>query len=136
MVLTSAGGLDVTVAGTGGLDIDMVNSAGSINISAGQAVADAIVINASDAAGGVQIQAGSVVNVSTNTGTKTVNLGNADGLTTVNIDATTLINDSINVNTSINTGSSTGAVDIGNAAAGQISLTSGAAIVGAAVGIA
>jgi hypothetical protein len=212
MVLTSAGGLDFTIAGTGGLDIDMVNSAGSINISAAQAVADAIVINASDAAGGVQIQAGSngvligdqadcavldlgnvvptsartttinggaigsaiadtldlgvggvtfagsskvvnintgsitlgtgttniasgnrvsgthTVNISTGTGTKVVNFGNADGLSTVNIDAITLINDSINVATSINTGTSTGGVAIGNALAGAMTIDTAAGI--------
>lgn len=207
MVVTSAGGLDIAVAGTGGLDIDMVNSAGSITITAAEAAGDAIVINASDAGGGVQIQAGSAgilignqadcavidmgdivptsartvtisggtvataiadtldigpdgvdtdagaskvvnintgtitlgtgttniasgnrvsgthdLNMSTGTGTKTVSVGNADGLTTVNIDAITLINDSINVNTSINTGTSTGTVAIGNAAATAITL--------------
>lgn len=68
------------------------------------------------------------VNISTGTGTKTVNLGNADGLTTFNLDAITLINDSLNVNTSINTGTSTGAVAIGNAAAGAITLDSAAGI--------
>ena len=214
MVLTSAGGLDFTVAGTGGLDVDMVNTAGSINITAGQAAAaDAIVINASAADSGVQIQAGSAgilignqadcavinlgdivptsartitvsggtvataiadtvdigpdgvdtnagaskvvninsgnitlgtgttniasgnrvsgthtANLSTGTGTKTVNVGNADGLTTVNIDAITLINDSINVNTSINTGTSTGAIALGNAAAGALTLDTAAGI--------
>ena len=216
MVLTSAGGLDFTVAGTGSLDIDMVNTAGSINISSAEAVADAIVIAATDAAGGVQIQAGTggiligneadttpidmgnfaptasrtitvgggtvvtaavtdtidiapdgattnansikvvniatgvvttgenninigtgtaasgthAVNISTNTGggTKTVNIGNADGLTTFNVDAITLINDSLNVNTSINTGTSTGVVAIGNGAAGAVTVDSGAGI--------
>jgi len=59
MVLTSAGGLDFVVAGTGGLDIDMANAAGSINITASEAAADAIVLHADDAAGGIQLQAGS-----------------------------------------------------------------------------
>lgn len=208
MVVTSAGGLDFAVAGTGGLDVDMVNTAGSINITAGEAAAaDAIVINASAADSGVQIQAGSpgilvgnqadcavidlgdivptsartitvaggtvataisdtvdigpdgvdtdagaskvvninsgnitlgtgttniasgnrvsgthTANISTGTGTKTVSLGNADGLTTFNVDAITLINDSINVDTSINTGTSTGTVAIGNSAATAINL--------------
>ena len=64
------------------------------------------------------------VNMSTGTGTKTVNVGNADAATTVNIDAITLINDSVNAGTSINTGTSTGAVTIGNALAGAISIDS------------
>lgn len=213
MVLTSAGGLDFVVAGTGALDIDMTNTAGAINLTSAQAAADAIIFEASGAAGGLQIRAGSAgiligneadtaiidigdvvptsartitvsggavataiadtldlapdgattdagaskvvnvntgaldtatlttnigsgnvasgthaVNVSTGTGTKTVNLGNADGLTTFNIDAITLINDSINVNTSINTGTSTGTVAIGNGAAGAVTVDSGAGI--------
>lgn len=69
-----------------------------------------------------------LVAISTGTGTKTVNVGNADGLTTVNIDAIALINDSLNVNTSINTGTSTGAVAIGNALAGAMSIDSAAGI--------
>lgn len=60
------------------------------------------------------------LNLMTGTGTKTANLGNADGLTTFNVDAITLINDSINVDTSINTGTSTGNVLIGNALATAI----------------
>jgi hypothetical protein len=58
MVLTSAGGLDITVAGTGLLDIDMVNTAGSININSGEAAADAVRIVASNAGGGIDIDAG------------------------------------------------------------------------------
>lgn len=79
-------------------------------------------------ASGNRVSGTHTANLSTGTGTKTVNVGNADGLTTVNIDAITLINDSINVNTSINTGTSTGTVSIGNAAAGAIALDSGAGI--------
>ena len=227
MVLTSAGGLDFTVAGTGGLDIDMANAAGSINITASEAAADAIVIHADDATGGIQLQAGSngilignqadcavidlgdivptsartitlaggtvataiadtldlapdgvdtdagaskvvtinnggvtlgtlttnvasgaitsgthtvniqtgnaaggtvAANISTGTGTKTVNLGNADANTTLNIDAVTLINDSVNANLSLNTGTSTGTVSIGNSAAGAITVDTAAGI--------
>ncbi len=67
------------------------------------------------------------LNIMTGTGTKITNLGNADAATTLNIDAVTLINDSINAATSINTGSSTGAVTIGNAAAGAIGIDTDAA---------
>lgn len=68
------------------------------------------------------------LNVMTGTGTKTANLGNADALTTFNIDAITLVNDSVNAATSINTGTSTGAVAIGNAAAGAMSIDTAAGI--------
>ena len=70
--------------------------------------------------------AGSTValNVLTGTGTKIANIGNADALTTLNIDAITLINDSVNAATSINTGTSTGAVAIGNALSGAVTVDS------------
>ncbi len=215
MVLTSAGGLDFTIAGTGGLDIDMANTSGSINITAGQAVADAIVVDATDAAGGVQIKAGSngiligceadtavisagdfvptsartitigggavataiadtidiapdgattdagaskvltlnsgnvdtgtltvslatgtaasgthTVDIGTGTGggTKRVNVGNVDGLTALTFYGSTAINNNVNQDTSINIGTSTGNVYIGNAAAGDITADSAAGI--------
>lgn len=56
------------------------------------------------------------LNISDGTGTKTVNLGNADALTTLNIDAITAINDNVNAAFSACTGTSTGAVTIGNIA--------------------
>lgn len=213
-VMTSAGGMDIVVTGALGKDFDLTCTSGSINIIAGEAVADAVIIEASHASGGLQIKAGTngikigdevntpvinlgnaaptasrtitiasgvvataavtdtlnigtgaatteataariinlgtgtldtgtltgnifsgnvtsgthAVNVMTGTGTKTFSLGNADGLTTVNIDGITLINDSINVNTSIGTGTSTGDIALGNAAAGDITLDSAAGI--------
>lgn len=74
-------------------------------------------------------------NVMTGTGTKTFNLGNADALTTCNIDAITLINDGVNAATSINTGASTGTVSIGNGASGAITVAGGAAVTVDAVGV-
>jgi len=66
-------------------------------------------------------------------GTATTSIGNATGATrmlagTNNIDGTTKINDSTDNATSINTGTSTGAVTIGNGSAGNIGLTSGGTI--------
>ncbi|KKK91875.1 hypothetical protein LCGC14_2708560, partial [marine sediment metagenome] len=77
---------------------------------------------------GNRVSGTQITNVSTGTGTKIVNLGNADGLTTFNVDAITLINDSRNVATSINTGNSSGTVSIGNGVAGAINIHSGAEI--------
>jgi hypothetical protein len=74
-------------------------------------------------------------NVMTGTGTKTFNLGNADALTTCNIDAITLINDSVNAATSINTGNSTGTITIGNGLSGAIGVVGGAAVTIDAVGV-
>lgn len=88
-----------------------------------------------DPSGGTQ-----TVNILTGTatgGTQAINLGTgATGVVTsigasagtVNIDGTTLVNDSINQNTSINTGSSTGTVSIGNGSAGAITVDTSAGI--------
>ncbi len=51
----SAGGIDITAAGAAGEDIDIVNTAGSVNITAGESGTDAIVISAT--IGGIQINA-------------------------------------------------------------------------------
>lgn len=40
----SAGGIDVTAAGAAGEDIDIVNTAGSININSGEVIADSMVL--------------------------------------------------------------------------------------------
>ena len=56
------------------------------------------------------------LNLSDGTGTKTVNLGNADANTTFNIDAATVINDDVNANFDVCTGTSTGAITLGNIA--------------------
>lgn len=66
--------------------------------------------------------------ISTGTGTKTVTIGNADGLTSIGLNGTTSLNTSVNAATNINTGTSTGAVTIGNALADAISVDSGAGI--------
>lgn len=55
VINASAGGIDITAAGAAGEDIDIVNTAGSINITAGESGTDAIVISAS--IGGIQINA-------------------------------------------------------------------------------
>lgn len=54
----SAGAIDILAAGAAGEDIDITNTAGSVNITAGEAAADAIVISAGNAAGGVSVAAG------------------------------------------------------------------------------
>lgn len=209
---SSAGGINLAATGEAGQDIDILNTGGSVVISASEAVADAITLTASDAAGGMKLDAGSngilvgvsadcavislgdviptsartitlaggiltgvddtvdicpdgvndaastktvninngantagaiavsiasgnvsvgassTLSLSTGTGIKAVNLGNADANTTFNIDAVTVIADSVNANTSINTGTSTGTVTIGNAAAGAVTIDSAAGI--------
>jgi hypothetical protein len=62
------------------------------------------------------------VNVLTGTGTKTLSVGNADGLTTSTFLGPVNLNASQNNNTAINSGTSTGTVTIGNALAGAIAV--------------
>jgi hypothetical protein len=65
--------------------------------------------------------------VGTGTGTKTINVGNADGGTTMNIKGILNLNASQNSNTAINSGTSTGTITIGNALSGAIAIAGGAA---------
>jgi len=51
--LISAGGMDLTATGAATKDIDIACTSGSVNISAGEAVSDAIVISATNASGGI-----------------------------------------------------------------------------------
>ncbi len=69
-----------------------------------------------------------VVNVSTGTGTKTVNAGNADALTTMNLDATLNINTNVNASIVALGGTSTGGLAIGSANAGAMTWDTGAGI--------
>jgi len=225
--LDAATASNFTVTGAAA-DLTLNSSAGSVNITGAEAVADAIVIDASDGAGGVQIQAGTggvligneadtttldlgnfaptasrtisigggtvvtaavtdtvdvgpdgattnansiktvnintggvtlgevltnvatgavtsgthtteiatgnraagtmALNLMTGTGTKTLSIGNADGLTTTGILGPANINASQNNNTAINSGTSTGTVTIGNGAAGAITVDTAAGI--------
>ena len=52
VINASAGGIDITAAGAAAEDIDIVNTAGSININAGEAIATAMVLTS---AGGLDI---------------------------------------------------------------------------------
>jgi len=143
--ITIGGGTVVTAAVTDTIDIGPdgattnANSIKTVNINTGGVTLGEVLTHIATGAitsgtHTVNIQTGNAAagtvatNVSTGTGTKTVNVGNADGLTTVNIDAITLINDSIDVATSINTGTSTGAVAIGNALAGAMTIDTAAGI--------
>src|SRR3990167_4982789 len=118
---TDAGASKVLTLNNGGVTLGTLTT----NIASGAVTSGTHTVNI---ATGARAAGTAAINISTGTGTKTVNLGNADGLTTYNIDATTLIADSVNVNTSINTGTSTGIVAIGNAAAGAVTIDTAAGI--------
>ena len=57
-IVASAGGIDVDAVGAAGQDISIVNTGGSLILQATESDVDAIVINASGAAGGVNMDAG------------------------------------------------------------------------------
>lgn len=97
-----------------------------INIGSGSV---AVGTNTVNIGSGNRASGTSAVNISSGTGTKTVIIGNNDGLTTNTIKGPTLINDSISSNTSINTGTSSGTITIGNAAtSGAMVLTTNAGV--------
>ena len=59
VINASAGGIDITsTSGGAGEDIDIVCTGGSVNITGSEAVADAITIQSSNAAGGIDISSG------------------------------------------------------------------------------
>jgi hypothetical protein len=64
-VSTSAGGMDLTVAGAAaGEDLDLVSNV-SINLTASEAAADAIVLEADTAAGGIDITSNADIDITT-----------------------------------------------------------------------
>ena len=115
---TNVDSIKVVNVGTGGVTLGENN----INIGSGTVTSGTQTVSVGT---GNRVAGTHAVNISTGTGTKTVGIGNADGLTTVNIDGPALINDSINQATSINTGTSTGTVSVGNSAAGNIAIDTG-----------
>jgi hypothetical protein len=154
--VTVSGGTVVTAAVTDTLDLapdgatTNADSVKTVNVNIGGVTLGQVLTNiatgvvtsgthTTSIASGNRAAGTMVLNLFSGTGTKTANFGNADGLTTLNLDAITLINDSVNVNTSINTGTSTGSVAIGNTLAGVIDIDSGAAVsinsAGAAINI-
>jgi hypothetical protein len=56
--ITSLADIDITTTGAAGEDITLTNTGGSINLEATEADGAAIVVNASDAAGGIDVDAG------------------------------------------------------------------------------
>lgn len=143
--ITVGGGTVVTASVTDTIDIGPdgattnADSIKQVNVNTGGVTTGQVLTNIGTGAitsgtHTVSIQSGNAAagtvacNISTGTGTKTVNVGNADANTTVNVDGPFLVNDSVNANTSINTGTSTGTVSVGNAAAGAIAVDTAAGI--------
>lgn len=137
--ITVGGGTVVTASVTDTIDIGPdgattnADSVKTVNVNTGGVTTGQVLTNVATGtvtsgthttaiASGNRAAGTMALNLMTGTGTKTANLGNADGLTTFNVDAITLVNDSINVDTSINTGTSTGSVNIGNSAATGVNI--------------
>lgn len=57
-IVASAGGIDIDAVGAAGQDIVITNTGGSVSLVATEATADAIVLNASNAAGGIDLLTG------------------------------------------------------------------------------
>jgi hypothetical protein len=64
-ITASAGGIDISATGAATQDIDIVNTGGSVNIEGTEGVADAIVLNASTAAGGIDITSNADIDITT-----------------------------------------------------------------------
>ncbi len=131
--ITIGGGTVITAAVTDTIDIapdgatTNANSIKTVNINTGTVATGELLTNiasgtvtsgthTTEIATGNRAAGTMALNIMTGTGTKTCSLGNADGLTTSNILGPFNLNVNQNNNTAINTGTSTGTVDIGNVA--------------------
>lgn len=128
--ITIGGGTVVTAAVTdtisiaGGGATTNANSIKTLNLNTGGVAVGEVLTNMATGnvtsgthttaiATGDRAAGAMVLDLMTGTGTMTANLGNADALTTFNIDAITAINDDVNAAFSACTGTSTGAVTLG-----------------------
>ena len=131
--ITIGGGTVITAATTDTVDIGPdgattnANSIKTVNINTGGVTLGEVLTHIATGAitsgtHTVNIQSGAVTagtvatNISTGTGTKNVNVGNADALTTIAINGPTAINTSVNAAFSACVGTSTGTVTLGNIA--------------------
>ncbi len=78
---TTAGGIDILNGGAaGGEDIDITSTSASVNISAGEGAADAIVISAGTAVGGIDITSNADIDITTTgAATEDINITNTGG---------------------------------------------------------
>jgi len=133
------GGAASNLTVTGAFDLDVGTTLGSLNLTAGEAAADAIVIDATDAAGGIDVDCGtggfSLVcgngTVAIESGTGAINVGVDAAAKTVTVGSVTgaaaTVLQSGTGNTSI---TSTGTIDIDGTGAISINSTGGALNIG------
>lgn len=142
---TIGGGTVVTAAVTDTIDIGPdgattnANSIKTVNINTGTVATGQVLTNIASGtvtsgthttsiATGNRAAGTMAVNLLTGTGTKTLNIGNADGLTTTNLLGPFNLNVNQNNNVAINSGTSTGSITIGNTSAGAVILNSASTI--------
>lgn len=78
--ITSLEDIDITTTGAAGEDISITNTGGSVNITATEAAADAIVINASTAVGGIDITSNADIDITTTgAATEDISITNTGG---------------------------------------------------------
>ncbi|MFO7881211.1 MAG: hypothetical protein R6U52_01575 [Kosmotogaceae bacterium] len=144
--ITVGGGTVVTAAVTDTIDIGPdgattnANSIKTVNVNTGGVTLGEVLTNIATGAitsgtHTVSIQSGNAAagtvatNISTGTGTKSVNIGNADANTTMNLDGDVVINTNVNGSISACVGTSTGTVTLGNIAnSGAMSLESSSTV--------
>jgi len=78
--ITSHADIDMTTTGASGEDISITNTGGSVIITATEAAADAIVLNASTAVGGIDITSNADIDITTTgAATEDINITNTGG---------------------------------------------------------
>lgn len=104
-LLATAGGIDILASGAAtGEDIDIVATGSSVNIEGTEGVADAIVLNASTAAGGIDITSNADIDITTTgSGTEHITIQNTGGQ--VVISASEAAADAIVIDASTDAGS-------------------------------
>ena len=123
IITASAGGIDIIAAGAAGEDIDIGNAAGSVNIDGGEAIATAITIVASNAAGGIDITSGTGDTDISSTGNINV-ISSLDGASSVLIEADGGTSETIYVHSDQGTGAASIHLE---SDVGGVTLTSGLA---------
>lgn len=141
--ITVGGGTVVTAAVTDTIDIGPdgattnADSVKTVNVNTGGVTTGQVLTNVATGtvtsgthttaiASGNRVAGTMALNVMTGTGTKTLNIGNTDAGTTINLDGILAINNNVNAAVTINDGTSTGAVTIGSGSAGIITIDSDA----------
>lgn len=120
-ISTTNGGINITNNGAAaGEDLDLSSTAASINLTAAEAVADAIVLTASNAAGGIDVTAGADIDITT-TGAdgEDISIINTGG--SVWIEATEAVADAVTVKAT----TALGGIDISSQADVDITTTGG-----------